>query len=393
MSGTDVPLTRVWIGPMVPAAAGAAIAVYQGGWELAPLLAATALLALGAMLAAALARWCSGALREAREQALAACSLETEQADRRVRKLLELFAGILPVWGRQLGLVRGQTEDAIVMLSSRFAGMSGKLENAVNASRATAGGVSDEGGLTGVLDGGGRDLNAIVATLRAAVSDKQAMLQQVTDLSAFTDDLRRMAEDVSNIAAQTNLLALNAAIEAARAGEAGRGFAVVADAVRELSDQSASTGKRIAAKVAEVNEAVASTLQAAAQTARVDEQTMDQAQKSVSAILDRFQSAAEALGASAQQLRAESDGIRREVSEVLISLQFQDRVGQILSHVQDDMDKLQRELEGRRLDDLGKLASAQWLERLAASYTTAEEYHGHTGVRNAPAQAGEITFF
>lgn len=393
MNRSDIPSAGCWLGPVVPAAAGAALLVFQGGPRLMPLLAAGGLLALGVAIGATLRRRQGAAATDAHKRLQAVRSEATEQAAQRGQALRQLFAGILPVWERQLRLVRSQTEEAIVQLSSRFAGMSDKLESAVQASRATAGGASDQDGVAGVLDGGGRDLNGILASLRAAVGDKHAMLREVTGLASFTDELRRMAEEVSSIAGQTNLLALNAAIEAARAGEAGRGFAVVADAVRELSDQSANTGKRIAAKVAAVNEAVTATVGAAEQAARVDQETVDQAEKAVTVILERFQHAAEGLSGSAHLLQTESDGIRREVSEVLVCLQFQDRVGQILSHVQEDMEKLERELGERSFDDIGQLEAARWLERLAASYTTAEEHHSHSGTRYAPAQSGGITFF
>ncbi|GFN34219.1 methyl-accepting chemotaxis protein [Tepidimicrobium xylanilyticum] len=70
------------------------------------------------------------------------------------------------------------------------------------------------------------------------------------------EEITRMADVISQIAAQTNLLALNAAIEAARAGEHGLGFAVVANEIRKLAEHSASTAGDIQQVIQQVYSAV-----------------------------------------------------------------------------------------------------------------------------------------
>ncbi len=363
-----------------------------GGGGLSIALAAALVVAGGVAGRMSLAA-CRQGIRHALEQADAARRTEAaaRAAERRQAGLDALCGSVLPVWARQIEAARRQTEEAITALSGRFAGIAEKLEAAESASHDAAG-ETGSGGIMGILDATRSDLDAITQTLRSTQQSKQAMLGEIAGLAKFTEELKKMAADVGSIAGQTNLLALNAAIEAARAGEAGRGFAVVADAVRKLSSESGETGKQISAKVEAVNAAIKATLDAAAQSSRLEEASIGVRDATVARILERFSAETQALAESSGILHRVSAGIRGEVAEVLVSLQFQDRVSQMLMHIQNDLQKLDQKVAGTG-DACAAFDVEAWLNELASSYTMAEQHAVHAGGQGTRPQDSEITFF
>ncbi|WP_422396268.1 methyl-accepting chemotaxis protein [Pseudomonas trivialis] len=290
-----------------------------------------------------------------------------------------------------------ETEDAIVSLANRFTGISARLQDTVQASQHAAGeldGQAAEGALK-ELASSDSELSQVIDSLKATQTSRDQTLTQVRSLTAYTGELRTMAADVAAIAAQTNLLALNAAIEAARAGEAGRGFAVVADAVRSLSSKSSETGQQMSAKVDIINNAITQLVQAASSSADQDSHSVAASEQSIQQVLERFQNITGRLADSADLLKQESYGIRDEMTEVLVNLQFQDRVSQILSHVRDNMHALHEHLlQASQSPDQALVVDArQWLASMEATYATDEQRRTHHGEAAASQNSQDITFF
>lgn len=300
--------------------------------------------------------------------------------------------GVLPIWAGQIEVARNQTEQAITELAVRFADISQRVERAVST---TQDGTADQNNLVALLGSSQRELDAIVASLRSALASKELLLHEVMELANLTEQLQAMAQDVGNIAKQTNLVALNAAIEAARAGEVGRGFAVVADEIRKLSSHSGETGRRIGETVDTVNTAIASTLAISRQYAQQDEATVTHSGQVIEQVIQRFRGATTTLLDSSDELRKESQSVGQEISQVLVSLQFQDRVSQVLGLVRNDLEKLHQTLgQQDRAGEQIPLDADAWLEQLAGTYTMPELHSVHRGsARGAPDNESEITFF
>ena len=397
---SNAPLTTIpsfeWM-PLIIAALGGGAVFLTGGISLQPVGLAIGLLILGAL--ASLLSTRQHRLQLATLTALHHDAAQTARHDASQSQdngLAAICLKTVPIWSKQIESSRQQTETAIVELSNRFYGISNRLQETANASQLAAGDLAGNGadGALAVLAQSDDELLQVIDSLKATQHSRDEMLAQVNHLTDYTGELRAMAADVAAIAAQTNLLALNAAIEAARAGEAGRGFAVVADAVRTLSSQSSETGQKMSAKVDIINGAITQLVQAAASSAGHDSDSVTDSENSIQLVLERFKSITRRLSESAGLLQEESTGIRNEMTDVLVSLQFQDRVSQILSHVRNNMEALHQHLQDARQhpEKLDQIDVKAWLANMELTYATDEQRQNHHGSA-AASTAHEITFF
>ncbi|ANJ66333.1 hypothetical protein A9404_02115 [Halothiobacillus diazotrophicus] len=339
-----------------------------------------------------------GSRESAKGAAADADTLPMPSAVPRTDNLSTFCVAVLPVWSSQILMARDHTEHAITALTNRFSDLSRRIANATSDD--ASGGKSD---MVSLLVNSEEELSSTIASMRSALSEKARLLDEMSALSNVTEELKTMAENVGGIARQTNLLALNAAIEAARAGEHGRGFAVVAMEVRKLSSLSGETGEQIAETISSVNAAIATTLDVSSKLADRDAQMLQEFEQLIGSIMTRLHTASEEVSASAEAMRHESQIVGAEIGDVLVALQFQDRVSQVMNHVCNDMSRLVARLEERI--DIMKSANQRlepidvsvWLEELAQTYTMPEQHaiHGDTDPKKTSGtpSGSEITFF
>lgn len=301
----------------------------------------------------------------------------------------------LPIWARQIETAREQTETAIVALSTRFAGIVSRLDLALDGAQHASRG-SD---LAAALSEGRRELERVMEALGAVHAGRVALAEQIRALAVYSGELAKMASEVEVIAFQTNMLALNAAIEAAHAGDAGRGFAVVAHEVRNLSTASRDTGKSIAQKIALVNDSLGRIIETNEQVAAREGEALRDSGERIQGVLSRFGEMGVSLAESSDHLRRESAAIKDEVSESLVQLQFQDRVGQIMSHVVSSMQDVQQNT-GAAVSTQAVRGAQDYLAQMSRTYTTEEQRRNHAQIAAQPASAplaavagGSVEFF
>lgn len=320
---------------------------------------------------------------------------ERQELLRQFQPLESVISEVVRLSSEQVDESRAQAEQAINNLTQRFSGIYTKLSTSLEVSGDLAQG--GDGEISASLENSRQRLTQLISYIDSSISSRNQMLEHINRLSEQTVNLQAMAESVQKIASQTNLLALNAAIEAARAGEAGRGFAVVAAEVRELSEQSGKTGERISSQIENITNAMRATQQEVARSVASDEQVGADAKNTVNQVLDGMHDITSGLASSTSRLRDDSMGIKTEIEDILVSLQFQDRNSQILNHVSQSL----REFNGF-MDEVGAgLAQGKlipidanaMIASLAQGYTTNEQRAIHAGGMASAPDHEEIEFF
>lgn len=327
---------------------------------------ARAAAAVAAGLVSALAVWAFQRQLQQHQSSAHAGHSDTTPADQAVVLLQE----VLPAWQQQVDLVKQQTEAAVLQLTTSFArvleqfdmaGIGGSRDPQQNADRTIT--------LLALCE---RELKPVVSSLTSMIEGKDALLQNITSLTQETAELRSMAADVGHIAAQTNLLALNAAIEAARAGEAGRGFAVVAQEVRMLSQRSADTGKHIGERVAQIVSIMDATMASAQQAHVQDTQAVKLSGELVEHVLGHVRK----LGDAADSMHEHGLVVRGEVEQLLMAMQFQDRVSQIIDGARNDMQTMRETLYDSETQ--GVPAAQDWIDAFNSRAQMEDQiYRGH----------------
>jgi methyl-accepting chemotaxis protein len=303
-------------------------------------------------------------------------------------ELTSLCREALPIWQRQIDTARTQTEQAVIDLTSRFAALVDQLSGTLDQSRTSM--TQSNKGMQAVHTYSERALEEILEALRASQQERTTMLNEISHLTEYTEELKKMAGEVDAIAGQTNLLALNAAIEAARAGEAGRGFAVVADEVRNLSVRSSATSKRMAQKVEIINQAINQAFQDIEKAHSEDDRVYGLSETSIRLVMELFTRTLNDLKDSMSHSQTQGEAVRQEIEQLLVALQFQDRTSQILCQVEQNLTDLAEQLQKPDTS----MNARDWLARMRRSYATLEQHVNHEGKAKVATPAeSDITFF
>ena len=307
-------------------------------------------------------------------------------ASREIARVTDVCAQSAPLWIRQIETVRSEADREVAELARVFGNINQRLDKVMGPSTHVHAGAASQGNLVSTLAANGADLDRLVGALRALQSGKDRI---VADIGSQTARLKENAAEIRQIALHIRMVTLNATIEAARAGSAGKAFAVVVSGMRELALRTADASEQFSRHTDRLHGTVNAAFQedAAGADAAI---SIPRAQELVCQVVESFEAAANDLTRSIEAMGRERRELRQDISQVLVSLQFQDRVSQILSHVTHNVQEMQRQIESGRLQSMD---GREWMERMATPYSTPEEFGNLAGARSVTRVDSEVTYF
>ncbi|HEX5485960.1 MAG TPA: methyl-accepting chemotaxis protein [Limnobacter sp.] len=311
----------------------------------------------------------------------------------------ELGERWVPTLSNQLKTANQQMEQGIVQLTDSFGEIHQKLNETVKLATEAAGVLGQStGGGSGLSESVQHTLTGMLSDIKKSLDEKAVIFQEVRGFVTSTDELAKMATSVEELAGKTNLLALNAAIEAARAGEEGRGFSIVADEVRKLSMLSADTGLKIRQRVEQIAQAARRAGEGAKKMEASDQHMLASANEVLHEVVSRFDEVTVPLHHASENIIHNTRQVSSSLNNAVVHFQFQDRVSQILGHVDDSLQMVRQQVSM----GYSGLNTAELMHELEKNYTMAEERHNHGGAATAVKKAAtpvakpaddDITFF
>lgn len=251
---------------------------------------------------------------------------------------------IIPVLTAQLESIITQTSEAAEGLISAFMGISSQAKKQAKAVQEIFGNFSVHTEDCNILLQTQDNLKTIQSnflTLSSFFDNAIVMICGVLDEMKKID---RFAENIVKIGKTTNILALNASIEAANTGEAGRGFQVIASEINALSKKSSESIKEIT----EINEKLSFKVEAIKQELEnvqkrskdIEASTNDLFSSTTGKISTTLNNTAEKI----KRVAENAECLSKDISKVVVSIQFQDITRQRIEHVITPLDMLKNDL-------------------------------------------------
>ncbi|MDO9141230.1 MAG: hypothetical protein Q7U38_13005 [Methylobacter sp.] len=362
--------------PALPVILGAAAIVWQHGAGLYGVIAGVVLVFCG--VGGGLFLWSRHVTELARINAYWAEdeNRKMEAVVTYTNELERLLLTITPILSQHVMASREHTEQEVISLTNRFADMVTELQQIVSRADDALNG-QQHYHLDNVIGTSRALLQPILESLKQIHQVEHQATVELHKLSPHIEGLSSSVIDVHKLVGQLNALAADGA---------------EAEDLRQLADESAQTDQQLAVKVNDIVTAVNAALATADSSILVDDSTLYQAEDNVKQTLAHLTEALAHYRNDVEVLRNNAEQVRSEINNVLVAFQFQDRVSQILTQVENNLLNLQETIE--KIQQQGSERNGTMLQVDEAVEHIEENYKSVSSRPNAEQDnSDDLTFF
>ena len=259
-------------------------------------------------------------------------------------------ADVIPVLIKQLEAVIEMTDEAAMSLSSSFMNINKQAKSQVSEAETIFGALAE----TSVSDSEHDSLlHYLKQVLTTLVSEMKTITrfvkenqQAIDKIAGDIGSIRGIVTTIEGITEDSKVLAINAAIEAARAGEKGQGFAVVASEFRKLSEETEAAHREIQTIIDQVTESTGEMLDEAEKSVQKGNEVSEKAEEILEGTVTEIDRAVTNTSSKLEELTGHAQELAKNISNIVVSIQFQDITRQRIEHVMEPLKDFAADLSG-----------------------------------------------
>ena len=293
----------------------------------------------------------------------------------------------ISVLERQISEVNQDIESSIVGISQGFQGMARQAQAAISTAGATAGDRPEN-----KIEEMQEVVQRLVNYMGESCDSLSGASQRLIDVEKRLDVVESVLYNIEKIASQSRLVALNGEIEARRLGDAGKAFAVVAAETKLLSQHATETSRSIQELLSELTCVVTSTSSDLSARSQSDAKRLSQSKQEADSLLSFIHSDHNRMTESLAETQKIGRELQGNISNAVMSLQFQDRVSQRIHHVVDSLKVLRSRAEKTADPVWQNEAEARYLQlqqQLSSQYTMESERAAHSSDQKSGGTSAE----
>ncbi len=192
-----------------------------------------------------------------------------------------------------------------------------------------------------------KNKEAMVSTInniKSIVQIVKMILENLNNMIDKSSSISKIINTVKDISTQIKLLSLNTLMEASRSGLKGKGLTVVANEVGNLSDKTSIIVEEIEEKIGELINTSNKIYSETQGSYKKIESLSNQSEQFMNETLTQIESTLKKIENRLHNVSNYSAELSKDISQVVISIQFQDITRQQLEHVIEPLKSINEEL-------------------------------------------------